>query len=194
MRLPYTPNPPPTHNDEEKAILNRVITRRGAGGLIALDLTFLYAPLIADGFKPFMASLRTRNGLPADLRETALCRVAVLTGAWYEWDIHAPIALAAGLSTEGLATLMKGKEVKEGAGGDGGLTDMQWVVLRYADAMILDASVPSDIFEDGRMVFGDKEIVELTASIAGFNTVARFVRALDVGEKNDGPTFDGTKD
>jgi alkylhydroperoxidase family enzyme len=64
-------------------------------------------------------------------------------------------------------------------------------VVKYADAMTLESSVPphmfAHVFEEVRKIFNDKDIVELTASIAGFNAVARFVRALDVGEKNDGP-------
>jgi alkylhydroperoxidase family enzyme len=43
----------------------------------------------------FLGSIRTRTTLPTSVRETAICRVAVLNKAWYEWDSHSPILEAA---------------------------------------------------------------------------------------------------
>jgi alkylhydroperoxidase family enzyme len=57
-------------------------------------------------------------------------------------------------------------------------------VLRYTDAMTLDVSVPEDVFKELRAHMGEKEIVELTASVAAYNCVSRFLVALDVGETN----------
>jgi len=49
MRLDYVPNPPTNLSPEDQEVLERVKARRGAMGLIALDLTLLHAPKIADG-------------------------------------------------------------------------------------------------------------------------------------------------
>lgn len=49
MRLNYTPNPPTNLSEEDQQVLERVKVRRGAMGLIPLDLTLLHAPKIADG-------------------------------------------------------------------------------------------------------------------------------------------------
>jgi hypothetical protein len=49
MRLDYVPNPPTDLSAEDKEVLERVKARRGAMGLIPLDLTLLHAPKIADG-------------------------------------------------------------------------------------------------------------------------------------------------
>jgi hypothetical protein len=49
MRLDYVPNPPTDLSSEDQEVLERVKARRGAMGLIPLDLTLLHAPKIADG-------------------------------------------------------------------------------------------------------------------------------------------------
>jgi alkylhydroperoxidase family enzyme len=139
--------------------------------------------MIADGWNAFMIAIRTRSSLPADIRELAFCRVAALTKAWYEWEIHAPIATDAGLSDKAMAVIKDGK-MANWLLAQNTLTDKQLSVLRYADAMTLLTRVPEDVWRGARVHFDDKEMVELTASIAGFNTVARFVTALDVGEMN----------
>jgi len=49
MRLDYVPNPPTGLSPEDEEILERVKVRRGAMGLIPLDLTLLHSPKFADG-------------------------------------------------------------------------------------------------------------------------------------------------
>ncbi|KAJ5598895.1 hypothetical protein N7510_011845 [Penicillium lagena] len=179
MRLEYTSKEPKFVDEADQQILTRVLKRRG-GSLIPLDRTLLHAPSITDGFNAFMIALRTRNSLPDDVREIAFCRVASLTGCWYEWEIHSPIAAAAGVSQDGLQTLRDSQ-----ATGSKGLSDRQLSVVYYADAMTKAAKVPEEVFKAARTFFNNQQMVELTATIAGFNMVARFCVALDVGENND---------
>lgn len=49
MRLPYVQNPPTGLSTEEEAIVERMKARRGAKGLIPLDLTLLHSPKVANG-------------------------------------------------------------------------------------------------------------------------------------------------
>ena len=60
----------------------------------------------------------------------------------------------------------------------------QRAVLRYTDAMTKTVAVPDEVFEELRACFDEKEIVEITATVAAYNCVSRFLVALDVGEKN----------
>ncbi|KAG4431035.1 hypothetical protein IFR05_013473 [Cadophora sp. M221] len=120
--------------------------------------------------------------LADDIREIAICRVAVINEAWYEWAHHAPLAKARGVSDEGLKVLEEGN--LEGEEKSGGLSEKQWAVVRYADAMTRDVSVKEEIFEELKRYFDEKKVVEITATVACYNCVSRFLVALDVGEKN----------
>lgn len=57
MRIDYVPNPPTDLAPEDQEVLERVKARRGAMGLIPLDLTLLHAPKIADGMLKCSLSL-----------------------------------------------------------------------------------------------------------------------------------------
>jgi alkylhydroperoxidase family enzyme len=50
--------------------------------------------------------------------------------------------------------------------------------------MTLDVRVPDEVFTRLKKQFSEKEVVEITATIAAYNCVSRFLVALDVGERN----------
>jgi alkylhydroperoxidase family enzyme len=186
MRLPYTSNPPTFNDVEEKAILDRILARRGPSGLLAIDQTLLHAPLLANGFNSFFKALRTENTLPPDCREIAFCTVSAISECWYEWDIHAPIASENGVTKLGLNSIrsLTSNQHETLASDQDGLTNKQAAVVRYAAAMTSQTRVDDVVFTKVAKHFTPKEMIELTLSIAGFNCVTKFVCALDVGEKN----------
>ena len=68
-------------------------------------------------------------------------------------------------------------------------------VLRYTDAMTKEVQVPDEVFAELKKHFSEQEVVEITATVAAYNCVSRFLVALDVGERNaqTGP-LDGGKE
>ncbi|KAF2455718.1 hypothetical protein BDY21DRAFT_350133 [Lineolata rhizophorae] len=50
--------------------------------------------------------------------------------------------------------------------------------------MTRDVAVDDAVFAELREHFSEQDIVELTATIAAYNCVSRFLVALDVGEVN----------
>ncbi|CAD6442626.1 c18d35a9-584c-47b1-adb0-070cab7e2ff0 [Sclerotinia trifoliorum] len=189
MRLPYAdPSSPKFSSPADRAIIERVEARRAPRPLQPLDLTLLHSPPVADGWNSFLGAVRTQTGLADDIREIAICRVAICNRAWYEWGHHAPLAKKGGVSDEGMEVLKREKCEREGQGdGNGnaeGLSGKQWAVVKYTDEMTRNVRVPEEVFEDLKRCFDEKEIVELTATIAAYNCVSRFLVALDVGERN----------
>jgi alkylhydroperoxidase family enzyme len=65
-----------------------------------------------------------------------------------------------------------------------GLSDKEAAILAYTDAMTREVKVSDECFEKVKGLFTEREVVELTACIAGYNCVSRFLVALDVGENN----------
>jgi alkylhydroperoxidase family enzyme len=175
MRLPYI---------EPISPVTEAIRVRRDGELNELDRTLLHSLPIAAGWNILLDAVRTQTSIPADLRELAICRIAVLNGAWFEWKHHYSLALEAGVG-DTLRQL-----VKRGNGWDlSGMEDMEcgtlrWTVLRYVDCMTLNVQVPQALFDDLRPWMDDKGIVELTTIVASYNMVSRFLVALDVGEMN----------
>lgn len=180
MRLPYVPDPPPTSSPEDQAIVDRVRARRAPRPLTSLDLALLHSPPVADGWNSFLGAVRTRTTLPADLRELAICRVASVNRAWYEWMHHAPLATAAGVGDEAMELV----KTRAGALGDagkpeGGLSEKQWAVLCIADEMTRNVEVSEGTFAVVKGLFEEREVVEIVSTVACYNCVSRFLVALD---------------
>jgi alkylhydroperoxidase family enzyme len=166
MRLPYVdPSDPNAFTGpEEAAIVSRVRARRAPRPLQPLDLTLLHSPAVADGWNSFLGAIRTKTSLSDDVREIAICRVAVINEAWYEWAHHAPLAKAGGVSDEGLRIL--GETDLGGKSGSSELTEKQWAVVYYTDAMTRDVAVKDEAFEALKKHFSEQEVVEVTATVS----------------------------
>ena len=166
MRLPYVdPSDPNAFTTaDEQAIVTRVRARRDPRPLQPLDLTLLHSPAVADGWNSFLGAVRTKTSLSDDVREIAICRVAVINEAWYEWAHHAPLAKAGGVTEEGMKIL--GETDLTGKSGGSELTEKQWTVVHYTDAMTRDVSVKQDVFDALKKQFSDQEVVEVTATVS----------------------------
>lgn len=180
MRLPYVPDPPPTSSPEDQAIVDRIAARRAPRPLTSLDLALLHSPPVADGWNSFLGAVRTRTTLGPDLRELAICRVASVNRAWYEWMHHAPLASAAGVSDEAME-LVKTRVGPLGDVGkpEGGLSEKQWAVLCVADEMTRNVEVADGTFAAAKALFSEREVVEIVSTVACYNCVSRFLVALD---------------
>lgn len=155
-------------------VADRVRARRG-GHLTPLDEALLHSEPFADGWNSLLGAVRSDMDLPGDLRELAICRIAELNGAEYEWLAHAPIALREGLTADQVAALRDGADRSS-------LTDLQRLVSEYTDAMTREVKVPDDISDSIHTRLGTKQFVELTGTIAAYNMVSRFLIALNIGQ------------
>ena len=105
--------------------------------------------------------------------ELGLLRVAVLNGADYEYQAHLPFALKEGSTAEQIGAL-KAWQLSP-------LFDAaERAVLAYTDAMTKEIQVADELFAEVEKHFDTQELVELTATIAGYNLVSRFLEAMQV--------------
>jgi len=186
MRVPYAPSEPP--NEEARPIYERIAERRKPRPLIPLDLALLHNPAVADGWNSFIGAIRTQTSLPANLKELAISRIAVLNHAVHEWDVHAALALKAGVSKEVLQTIFDLPVTKHGMverEGLLGFSKEEYAVMVYTDQMTVGVQVEDMVADMVKGVLEDTMVVELTATVAAYNAVSRFLVALDVGECND---------
>ena len=177
MRIPdWTPSALPQPDDLVQAILKR----RG-GELINLDKALLWSEPLARGWNVYMGQVRTGLGASRKLRELGICTVALLTGAQYEYHHHAPDFLAAGgtqAELDALDRAVKANAVK--AVTDSALGEVERLIVQYAAQMTVQIRVDDAVFAQMQTQFSTTELVELTAAIASYNMVARFLVALGV--------------
>ncbi|KAK0103338.1 hypothetical protein ONS95_005364 [Cadophora gregata] len=195
MRIAYVEASLEGLSQADLAVANRIRARRAPSPLQALDLTLLHSPTVANGWNSFLGSIRNETTLPAAIREILICRVAVINGARYEWDDHAPLAIQAGLSIEAMDLLKRRdlENVDRAQRVRAGLADKDWAALLLADEMTQNVKVRRETFSELQKHFGERELVEIIATISCYNCVSRFIVALDIGEKND-EGFDVSQD
>jgi alkylhydroperoxidase family enzyme len=175
MRIPdWTPERKPQPQD----LVDAILERRG-GALLNLDRALLWSEPLARGWNTYLKAVRTGLGASRQLRELGICTVALITGAHYEYHHHAPDYLAAGGTQAALDALQTyvgngARAVPQGLAGDEAL------VAEYAAQMTRDVKVDDALFARMQARFETSELVEITAAIASYNMVARFLLALGV--------------
>ena len=153
------------------------IEKRRGGTLINLDRALLWSEPLARGWNTYLGAVRREVSVSSRLKEIAICAVARLTGAQYEFDHHWPEYVRAG-GDDALRPAIQGPDH---AVADTRFTDDERLAIRYAVAMTRDVRVPDTLFAEVQKRFSTTELVELTAAIATYNMVARFLVALHVG-------------
>jgi alkylhydroperoxidase family enzyme len=177
MRIPtWTPALHPQPSE----LVAAIEARRG-GALTPLDTALLWSEPLARGWNVYLKAVRTELAVDRRLRELAICTVALLTGAAYEYHHHAKDFLAAGGSQAQLDVLSA--HLKQNpllALMNPALSAIESIVIQYAAQMTLQVKVEDAVFAQMQQHFDTTALVELTSSIATYNMVARFLVALDI--------------
>lgn len=172
-RIPYRP----IDLSEPTDIVSAIRARRN-GTLLNLDRMLLHSPSFAKGWNVFLREVRSGLELPPKLRELAMCVVAVLNGAEYEFHHHAPEFIKAGGNEAQVETLSTPEAAAEN------ITlfdDAERAALRLTMEMTRNVKVSDTTFDAVRSALGnDQLITELVGVIATYNMVSRFLVALEV--------------
>lgn len=172
MRIePWTPSLAP----RDAELVAAIEARRG-GALYNLDRMLLWSEPLARGWNVYLRALRQELSLSPFVRELAICTVARLTGADYEFHHHEPELRKAGATDAQLAALDK----PDAAADSDQFDDQQRAVIRFAIASTRDIKIPDAVFASLKQHLSPQELVELTAVTAAYNMVARFLVALQV--------------
>ncbi len=149
----------------------QIVAERGS--VLDLYKMLLHSPPVAMGWLHYLTTIRHECELAGHIRELVIMRVAILNGATYEAEQHAPIARREGVTLRQLEMLNNWESSVE-------FNEQQRAVLAYTDAMTQNIRVSADVFLGIRSHFNDRLIVELTATIAAYNMVSRFLEALEI--------------
>jgi alkylhydroperoxidase family enzyme len=171
-RIPYVP----ADLAEPAPVVDAIRARRG-GELIALDRMLLHSPPLAAGWNTFLGAVRTGLVVDPMLRELAMCVVAVINGAEYEFVQHAPLFLKAG-GTPAQAQALRNPEA---ARADAALFgERERAALGLVIEMTRSVQVADETFEKVRAHLDERQTVELVAVVAAYNMVSRFLVATGI--------------
>jgi alkylhydroperoxidase family enzyme len=171
-RIPYQPS-----NLAEPHDLVAAIRARRGGELLNLDRMLLHSPPFAHGWNAFLREVRTGLTLSPKLRELAICGVAVLNGALYEFHHHAPEFVQAG----GTPAQVEALQHIDSAGSSALFNRAELTVIQLTIEMTRQVQVSDATLAAAAAALPDQQqLVELVGVIATYNMVSRFLVALGV--------------
>jgi alkylhydroperoxidase family enzyme len=160
-----------------RELVAAIRARRG-GTLLNLDRMLLHSPPLAEGWNGFLRAVRTELAVSPKLRELAICVVALMNHAEYEYHHHAPEFLRCGGSPSQLAALGR---VTASDFDTTAFDDEERAVLTLAVAMTRSVEVSAATMASVRAALAsDRHVVEIVGVIATYNMVSRFLVALGV--------------
>ena len=166
-RIPYAD----CTSEAARPLAERIVAERGS--ILHLYQMLMHSPPVAEGWLNYLTAVRQKSSLPGGLRELIIMRVAQLNHAPYEADQHAPIALREGVSQAKLDGLDEWQDCPHFDAGER-------AVLAYTDAMTRQVQVPDAVFAAVSALYAPPQLVEITATVAAYNMVSRFLEALQI--------------
>lgn len=172
-RIPYQPA-----DLAEPAEVVDAIRRRRGGGLLELDRMLLHSAPLAAGWNAMMGSVRDQFVVAKKLRELAMCTVAVLNDASYEFAAHAPIYRAEGGTQAQLDAIADDPDAA--AGNTALFEPLEAATISLTIEMTRNVKVADATFARIEALLGRRELVELIATVAAYNMVSRFLVATGI--------------
>jgi len=181
----------PDHPDEDNAAMARIslieeadhpelaplidrIKAGRRGGLLNVYKLLLHAPALAETWLDHVGAVRWKTALSGRLRELLVIRIAHVNGIDYVINQHVPaLALADGVTLAECDALPDWRKSS--------LFDpAERAALAYADAMVLQTSVPDDVFAELRRHYDERAIVEISVLVGTYLMHNRVMKALRI--------------
>jgi alkylhydroperoxidase family enzyme len=153
-------------------LIEKIKHERG-GKLLLLYQVLLNSPPVAWGWLRLLTAIRQECTLPGRMRELVILRIAKLNGADYEFRQHVAFAVKEGIPAGWIDVLERGERPED-------LGAAETAVLDYTDEMTRAVAVADPVYDAVGRFFSHREMVELTATIAAYNMVSRFLAALRI--------------
>lgn len=132
-----------------------------------------HAETIAPGFLKMGRAILRESKLDPQLRELAIIRVGILSGALYEVHQHKRIGKSVGLSEEKIAALESDPQSSV-------FSQLETLVLRYTDEVVKNVKASDALFKELLAKLDNRRMAELTLTIGFYMLVSRFLENLEV--------------
>src|SRR5246500_3241344 len=158
--------------DEKQKPLGEQVMKVSSVGIAGPYNPMMRSPVLGQRLFDLWHYLRWETSVPTKLNEFAILIIGRQWRSQVEWYAHAPLAAKAGLSGEIIAELKAGKRPS-------GMAEDEAVVYDFVTELTTTKKVSDETFARAKKVFGDQQIVDLTAVAGNYVMVAMILAATE---------------
>jgi 4-carboxymuconolactone decarboxylase len=159
------PMPAQADMDEAQRAAAQALIDGPRKGVYGPFLPLLRSPELLDRVAKLGEQLRFGGTLDARVRELATCAAARHVSNQFEWLMHAPLAVKAGVSAQAIETLRVGARPK-------GLPDDEDAALDFTQELLATHGASELTYARALELFGEPGVVELTVLVGYFVMVS----------------------
>lgn len=128
----------------------------------------------AVGFLQLGGALLRGGELDPPLREVAILRVGVISGARYEVHQHQRVAARVGLAADKIAALTDGRDDLSP------FSDVERLVIRFTDQLVHRVKAGDALFDEVQRALGIRGVQELVLTVGFYMMVSRYLENFEV--------------
>ena len=151
--------------DEQQKPLGEQVMKVSSVGIAGPYNPMMRSPVLGQLLFDLFHYLRWETSVPTKLNEFAILIIGRQWRSQVEWYAHAPLAAKAGLSPDVIAELKAGKRPSS-------MAEDEAVVYDFVTELTTTKKVSDETFARAKKVFGDQQIVDLTAVAGNYVMVA----------------------
>jgi 4-carboxymuconolactone decarboxylase len=167
---------------DQRALAERMLkeTRSGLAGPWNI---MLRSPEMSEGLLALYNYFRWKTALPHPLMELAILTTAREWSAQFEWFMHYPVAIKAGVSPALLASLRVGKRPEN-------MKPDEAVTHDFTIELCRKHFVSDATFQKAKALLGEKNVVDLTSVVGTYMSIGSLLNVAEVkGATKEGPDY-----
>ncbi|MBI2960713.1 MAG: hypothetical protein HYY28_10390 [Betaproteobacteria bacterium] len=161
-------------DEQGKRALDAVLDprARSVAGLQGPGGIWMHSPKIAEVQREFIRLLRQENGFGDRLTELAILLAARETNHQFEWTVHEPVALKAGLERQ-IVDVVKYRGPTEG------LPKTEKLIIDFGRQLLREKKVDQPLYAETERALGRTGIVNLAGLIGYYAMTGIILNAFD---------------
>jgi 4-carboxymuconolactone decarboxylase len=171
--MPRLPDLDPAALDPEQRRVHDAIVAGPRGKVEGPLRVWLTSPELADRAQALGAFCRFGTSLPPRLSELALLVVGAHWRAGFEWHVHHPIAVKAGVDSAALEAIRLGREPLLPRADEA-------AVYAFARELMTSQRVPASTYRNAVALLGERAVVDLVGVLGYYGLICMTIVAFDV--------------
>ena len=173
MPSPRLPTLDPAQLSPEQKAIHDAIAAGPRGRVQGPLAVWLHSPGLADNAQRLGAFCRFGSSLEPRLSELAILVTGRVWTAQFEWTVHKPIALKAGLS-EAVVEAIRTRRTPPFEKTD------ERIVHDFAQALHTDRKVPQEQYDEAVAMLGTTAVVDLVGILGYYTLISMTINAFNV--------------